>query len=290
MHALQGLDVVCFARMKDAWKEEINMFEDLQKRAVGKGDYTEVFGMAFLRAFTLETVKATFEATGIVPFNPDMIKESQLKPSLMTSTKASFPLPQTSPVCAVISALRANLPTSFDLSPSTHAPAHMPSLPSPAPLLFPILPSDIPSPSTPTWQKRLSPLNFIDPALYTPSKLVRLLSAAIGAMRSGSFLVCKAHIKSNQVVAEPVLEATPTIPESDWLLLEQPVNLLTCTAMTEHIRQLTDSLHLVQQHITTRELISEANNAQLVVQHLHLDQLNQALHKKENKVDDDCTR
>ena len=99
----------------------------------------------------------------------------------------------------------------------------------PSPLSFPILPSNILSPSTPTQQKQLSPLNSIDPALYTPLKRMCLLSAAIGAMRSGSFLVSKAHVKSNQVVSEPVLEATPTIPEPDWLLLQQPVNLSTCT-------------------------------------------------------------
>jgi len=28
-HALQGLDVVCFAKMKDCWKEKLNVFENL---------------------------------------------------------------------------------------------------------------------------------------------------------------------------------------------------------------------------------------------------------------------
>ena len=28
-HALQGLDVICFARMKEAWKKEIHKFEEL---------------------------------------------------------------------------------------------------------------------------------------------------------------------------------------------------------------------------------------------------------------------
>jgi len=42
MHALQGLDVVCFAWMKEAWKEEINAFELRMGRAVKKGDFTEV--------------------------------------------------------------------------------------------------------------------------------------------------------------------------------------------------------------------------------------------------------
>jgi hypothetical protein len=43
-HALQGLDVVCFAKMKDAWKEEINAFEEKNKRGVDKVDFCGVFG------------------------------------------------------------------------------------------------------------------------------------------------------------------------------------------------------------------------------------------------------
>jgi hypothetical protein len=51
-HALQGLDVVCFARMKVIWKEEINQFEELHRRKVGKADFTELSGRAYFRAFT----------------------------------------------------------------------------------------------------------------------------------------------------------------------------------------------------------------------------------------------
>ena len=101
-HALQGLDVVCFARMKEAWKEEINAFELRTGRAVRKGDFAEVFGKAFLKAFTPETVQAAFKATGIYPFNPDVITEKQMKPSLVTSTKATFPLPQSTPIRRVM--------------------------------------------------------------------------------------------------------------------------------------------------------------------------------------------
>ena len=54
-HALQGFDVVCFAQMKEAWKEEIHKFEELHGK-VTKGDFTKVFGKAFLTAFTEPTV------------------------------------------------------------------------------------------------------------------------------------------------------------------------------------------------------------------------------------------
>src|SRR5881394_2303749 len=38
-HALQGLDVVCFAKMKAAWREEIHCFEELHQTKVTKGDF-----------------------------------------------------------------------------------------------------------------------------------------------------------------------------------------------------------------------------------------------------------
>jgi len=88
--------------MKEAWKEEINAFELRTGRAMKKGDFAEVFGKAFLKAFTPETVQAAFRATGIYPFNPDVITEKQMKPSLVTSTKATFPLPRSTPVHRVM--------------------------------------------------------------------------------------------------------------------------------------------------------------------------------------------
>ncbi|PCH42786.1 DDE-domain-containing protein, partial [Wolfiporia cocos MD-104 SS10] len=97
-HALQGLDVVCFARMKEVWKNEISAFKQLHKHSVTKADFAGVFGRAFLDSFTVETIKAAFEATGICPFNPNDISSEQTKPSLPTSTKGSFPLAQPSPV------------------------------------------------------------------------------------------------------------------------------------------------------------------------------------------------
>lgn len=103
-HALQGLDVVCFAKMKDIWKEEINTFEKLTNRGVDKEDFCGVFGQAFLRVFTPEIIKSAFEATGIWPFNPNVITPRHMKPSQVTSTRASFPLPQTSPTRAVMAA------------------------------------------------------------------------------------------------------------------------------------------------------------------------------------------
>ncbi|KAF8221739.1 DDE-domain-containing protein, partial [Tricholoma matsutake] len=97
-HALQGLDVVCFVKMKVAWKEEINAFEELHRWSVDKGDFCGVFGRAYILAFTKENIEAAFAATGIHPFDPNVVRPEQMKPAEATSTRSSFPLLQPSPV------------------------------------------------------------------------------------------------------------------------------------------------------------------------------------------------
>ena len=95
-HALQGLNVVCFAKMKECWKEEINAFKAIHKHGVNKEDFYEVWGRAYLKVFTKENVKLAFAATGIWPFNPDVIMPEQMKPAEATLTCSTFPLPQSS--------------------------------------------------------------------------------------------------------------------------------------------------------------------------------------------------
>ncbi|KAJ2929322.1 hypothetical protein H1R20_g7775, partial [Candolleomyces eurysporus] len=110
-HALQGLDVVCFARMKENWKQEIVNYEDTNFRPVDKNEFTYLFSRAYKSSFIADNIKAAFRVTGVHPFSRDMISEAQMKPSLTTSTKGTFPMPQPSPVHAVMAAFSANRPT-----------------------------------------------------------------------------------------------------------------------------------------------------------------------------------
>jgi hypothetical protein len=105
-HALQGLDVVCFARMKEDWKQVINEFETLHRARVTKADFTSLFGQAYCRAFTKDTIEAAFRVTGVYPFNRIIITEKQMKPSEATSTKGSFTLTYTSPVQAIMASFK----------------------------------------------------------------------------------------------------------------------------------------------------------------------------------------
>ena len=125
-HILQGLNVVCFAKMKHQFRAEIKRFENLHCHGVMKEDFAGVFGQVFLQEFNEDTVKAAFSATGVWPYNPDAIRNEQLKPSLPTSIKGSFLIPQSSPVHTIISTLGVYCPTAFECSPTHFAP--IPSL------------------------------------------------------------------------------------------------------------------------------------------------------------------
>ena len=78
---------------------------ELLKYSVENSDFTSVFGHAFFQAFTPDRIRAAFKATGVHPFNPDVITEKQMKPSLLTSTRGTFPLTQPSPVHAILKAM-----------------------------------------------------------------------------------------------------------------------------------------------------------------------------------------
>ena len=173
---------------------------------MGKKDFARVFGQAYLRAFTPETIKAAFSATGLHPFNPNAITEKQMKPSLPTSTESSFPLPQPSLVQAIIAAMGSQPPMAFNLSPS-HFMSTSASAFSPITLSHhPPLPHD----------------PNIDPSLVpeTPSKRLRFMYAGLASSSTGSLLLSKTRLTSSYPIHPPVLEALPKLPQHDWSLLE----------------------------------------------------------------------
>ena len=205
-HALQGLDVVCFARMKEAWKLEVRAFEERTGRKLGKSEFAEVFGAAFARAFIPQTIQAAFRVTGIFPFDPTVITASQMKPAEATSTTAGFALPQSSPVRAVMAAFHHYQPTALELDEDTH--------------MGPIASgSGHGSPPATQTLRRVRDPN-IDPALYTPSKRMRMMTSALAGTASGSFLVSNNPVTSQSSIMHPVLEHVPVLPSPDWGLIQ----------------------------------------------------------------------
>ena len=265
-HALQGLDVVCFAKMKEAWKQEIVTFEEEKMRKVSKSEFTFLWS----HAFTPDTILAAFRATGVHPFSRETITEEQMKPSVTTSIKGSFPLPQPSPVRAVIASFDANPPTALATSPSTHT-QHCPTE----------TPDDE-NPVTPSRRKRGPE---IDPSLYTPSKRMRILYTALSSTSSGSFLVSKTPLTSSIPIAAPVLEAVPQHLRPDWSLAygDPAVTPKTHQDLQEENELL--KKHLQRAHILSRaqDGIIEGSSATMVIQNVHLRKLNGALYGKETE-------
>jgi len=114
----------------------MDKFEDLHMAPVTKANFTGMFGCAFIHAFSSESIKATSAATGIYPFNPSAIAEKKMTASLLTSTKSTFPLQQSSPIRAVIATMGSHTATTLELSPTAFTapvvgPLHVVDLDSP---------------------------------------------------------------------------------------------------------------------------------------------------------------
>lgn len=253
--------------MKECWTKEIEAFEKEHKQPVKKTDFVQVFGQAYLKAFTPDTVKAAFRATEVCPFDPSFITEDQMKPSIPTSIKGSFPLPQPSPVRAVMASFRAQPPTTFDTSEDAY-----------------LVPLDNETPDTPTQKRTIHPT--MDTSLYTPTKRRRILYGALASTSSGSYLVSKRTITSDQPIPPLTLDKHPPLGTLDRSLLVSPSASRSCctrTDITTENKRLREELRLAHQHIAAQCLIIESDQAQLVVQNLHLQKQNEALHSRENQ-------
>lgn len=98
-HALQGLDVVHFGRMKSLWPKAIRAFEEREHIQFSKSNFLPVLHQVFEEVFTPKNNRAAFKLTGISdPSNPDIIKEWQTAPSEETSVRSSHPVPPPTPV------------------------------------------------------------------------------------------------------------------------------------------------------------------------------------------------
>jgi hypothetical protein len=273
-HALQGLDVVCFAIFKEVWKREVREYEDLHHRAVKADVFTGLFGKAYLEAFTPTLVKMAFEKTGIFPFNPEVIRPEQMRPSETTSVKGSFPVTLPSPVQRVVHALRSHQPTRAEVSPPPRTrPTSEHQTPTPPSLSTPTSPS-----RTPTHTPKRT-LSAIDPSDETPSKRARIVFSSL-AESSASFLVHANPIKSSHRLAPPVFEHPAVIPAAEFGARAGHLTREELSAENEALRTRNTALRA---HVAARDGIIERAHAQLVIQDLYGAKQRASLHAKENK-------
>lgn len=91
-HIYQGLDVVVFGPLKHYWTQERDEYEQKTRQKLDKTNFISIYSKAHQKAFTPETIRAAFRKTGIWPFNPDVVTEDIMAPSLVTSSVGHLPI------------------------------------------------------------------------------------------------------------------------------------------------------------------------------------------------------
>ena len=86
-----ALDVCGFNQLKKAFRGLLVKRNLKNHDRLTKANIMEVLGPAYYAALTPENVKASFKATGIHPFNPEVITEDKMAPSLATAKTNPFP-------------------------------------------------------------------------------------------------------------------------------------------------------------------------------------------------------
>ena len=198
-HALQGLDVMCFAKMKCIWQDIVTKFEQENYHRVQKDDFIGLFGAVYIWAFDDATVKAAFAKTGVWPFNCVAISAQQMKPSEYTSTSMTFQVPMNSPVHHVITSYQV---TTYreGASGSCGTEADIESY-SPKWTLSDDNKYDPTSPQTPTW------------------KCAHTLHTSLLHSTSSWHLISGSLYNGTEEIPSPFLVKPLPFPSPDWSLL-----------------------------------------------------------------------
>ena len=84
-YILQPLDVGCFGPLKASYSKQIENLVRLQFNYITKLEFLSAFKEAFDTVFTEKNIKSGFQATGIVPYDPERVL-SNLDLQLRTPT------------------------------------------------------------------------------------------------------------------------------------------------------------------------------------------------------------
>ena len=80
-HILQPLDVGCFAPLKQAYKKEINVLANSHIHHIDKKAFLAAFAQVFDKIFSKENILSSFQATGLVPLDPEVVvSKLEVKP------------------------------------------------------------------------------------------------------------------------------------------------------------------------------------------------------------------
>ncbi|KAG8856248.1 hypothetical protein FRB96_006560 [Tulasnella sp. 330] len=108
-HALQGLDVACFGSLKTYWGQEKTDVENRKRQRITKENFLRIYSRARSRSLTPQTIASAFRATGLVPFNRNILTDAQMAPAKANAQHADFAVVLPTPARAIVSAHRKYL-------------------------------------------------------------------------------------------------------------------------------------------------------------------------------------
>jgi hypothetical protein len=80
-HLLQPLDVGCFAVLKRSYGRQVGDFLRLGINHIDKAEFLPIFKQARIEALSTTNIQSGFEATGLIPHNPDQVLSTlQIRP------------------------------------------------------------------------------------------------------------------------------------------------------------------------------------------------------------------
>lgn len=230
----------------------MDAFLQLHLRGINKDDFPGVWGAVFLASFTEETNKKAFEATGIWPFNRDIVNPKLMEPSKVWSSKTAFALPLPSPARRIVAMMHTppNKPNAcgFRLQ---HTGPQQNTLSSLTEVLE----------GSPSGAFLVSSDNITSAQEISPPIIVTV-PPTISTQRSTIY--AKQHIEKLRVLSEEELFA--------------------------NIEELIENIQHTEQKLIQAQYSIEAANAQLVVQHLHALKLKASLTEKEKRKPGQHTR
>ena len=245
-HIYQGLDVTCFGVLKTYWGEERRAYEERTGKGVTKDTFLDVYARARNRAFTTTNILAAFHATGLSPFNPNVIQQNQLNPSTSFSTHGTFPLAQPSPVARFLQTWN----NTYKTSPQS---ARNPN--------FALVQTSPPSPTHEVVYNFGNDLSNSGMAYLLPS---------------GPDISPHHGIPSSTSSANPIdLRYNPH-------LLQSPKQKWSKEKLIKQNLQLRQLALDQAEHIDATDEIMHEQNGQLIVQNLYCDRLHQALYGVKN--------
>jgi len=266
---LLALDVLGFSQFKRSYAQILDDRARDNFGAMNKRTFLQAIEKPFLKSFTAENIKKSFEIVGLHPLNPSVIKTSQMAPSIPTSINTPLLTDEPSPVKAMKAAFTSlldNATLPIPSIPTLHIEPD-PSLSTPAPPAMPSITAN--DPSTPSHQT----MN-----MASPQKVAQELLQGTSA----------AWIVNNNPITSSVPFKPYSTPSVASIRLNMPPHTSSHYSPDDPllIPHLSAENAALREHIKKLDHIIASQRVQLTLNGLAVQKFKHQLYEKEQQVKD----